>query len=98
MVPAAGGDQRHLADLAHPAQLLQIVTVAHAVLVHHVSTISPAPRRYFSTQSRVSHWVMPGAALVAGILVDVILAGFTVEPGVDAYHDALHAGSVPPGG
>lgn len=91
---AAGGDQRHFADLAHPTQLLQIVTVAHAVTVHHV--------QHDLTGAAALHFLHPvegfplgdaGAALVAGILIDVILAG-SLSNRIDAHHDALHAKAI----
>ncbi|MNE70888.1 hypothetical protein D3C80_1667130 [compost metagenome] len=38
----AGGDQWHLAHLTYPLQLFQIVTVAYAILVHHVEHNLPS--------------------------------------------------------
>ncbi|MEN1417267.1 hypothetical protein AAIG96_36115, partial [Pseudomonas aeruginosa] len=33
---ATGGNQRDVANLTHFFQLLEVVTVTHAVLIHHV--------------------------------------------------------------
>lgn len=78
---AAGGDQRDVAHRANLRQLLQVVAVAYPVLVHHIENdLACAALLHFLHPVEGFPLRHPGAALVAGILVDVILAGLCIKP------------------
>ena len=92
---AAGGDQRDVAHRANLRQLLQVVAVAYPVLVHHIeNNLTRAALLHFLHPVEGFPLRHPGAALVAGILVDVILAGLCIKPGINPHHDTLHAKAV----
>ena len=92
---AAGGNQRNVADRADFFQLLEVVPVTHAVLVHHVEDnfARATPLHFLHPVERfpLRH---ARAALIAGILVDVVLARCGVIPGVDSHHNTLHAKTI----
>ena len=84
-----------MADRAHFFQLLEVIPVTHAVLVHHV--------QHNLTRAALLHFLHPvqrfplgdtRPALITGILVDVIFTGCSVIPGVDPNHNALHAKAI----
>ncbi len=84
-----------MTNLAHFFQLRQVVTVTHAILVHHIQHDFPG--------AALLHFLHPvqgfplrntGTAFIAGILIDVILAGLLIEPGINPHHNTLHAKTV----
>ena len=92
---AAGGNQRNVADRTHFFQLLEVVTVAYAVLVHHV--------QHDFTRTAFLYFLHPvqrlplgdaRAAFIAGVLVNVIFARRGIKPGVDPHDNALHAKAI----
>ena len=92
---AAGGNQRYVAHVAHFFQLLQIVAVAYTVLVHHVQDdFARAAFLHFLHPVQRFPLRDAGTAFIPGILVNMIFAGFGVIPGINAYHDTLHAEAV----
>ncbi|MNP59611.1 hypothetical protein D3C76_1546170 [compost metagenome] len=73
---AAGGNQGYLAYLTDLPQLFQIVTVAYAILVHHVQhNLAGTAFLHFFNPIQGFPLGDAGAAFVAGVLVNVILAG-----------------------
>src|SRR5437660_3684607 len=85
-----GGHQRHLADLPHPAQLLDVITATHAIAPHAIEDdlARAAPLRLADPFEHVAPR-FARALRVAGELVGpVAVLG---ELTVDADHDALGA-------
>src|SRR5438067_81909 len=85
-----GGHQRHLADLPHPAQLLDVITATHAIAPHAIEDdlARAAPLRLADPCEHVASR-FARALRVAGELVGpVAVLG---ELTVDADHDTLGA-------
>src|SRR5690606_24988986 len=87
---AAGGDQRHAADLADALQLLDVVAAPHAVLVHAVQDdLAGAAVLHLPYPVEGPPLARSGSRRVAGVLVDVVVA--VALERIDADHDALRA-------
>ena len=92
---ATGGNQRYVANITHFFQLLQVITVTYAVLVHHVQD-DFARAAFLDFLHPVQCFPLrdAGTAFISGILIYMIFAGVGVIPGINAHHDALHAKAI----
>ncbi len=92
---AAGGNQRNVTHFTDLSELIQIVTVAHAVLVHHVEDdFSCSALLYLLHPIQRLPLGDASPAFIAGVLINVIFTGLFIKPGIDTYHDALHAKAI----
>ncbi len=92
---AAGGDQRHAANVTDFFQLRQIVTVTHAVLVHHIQDDFPrAALLYLLHPIQRLPLRHAGTVFIAGILVNMIFPRGVVKPGINPDDNALYAKTV----
>ena len=88
---ATRGHQRHAAKVAHGAQLLQVVTLAHAVGAHAVEhDLAGAQGLRLGHPVERAARQRAGAVGVAGVGAHAPLA-VAVAQAVDADHHALHA-------
>src|SRR5207237_778674 len=94
-----GGNERHLADLPHPAQLLDVITATHAIAPHAIEDdlARAAPLRLADPFEHVAPR-FARALRVAGELVDpvAVLGELTVDADLVAracgeLHDVAHA-------
>src|SRR6185437_8781441 len=90
---AAGGDQRHVADLPHGPQLLDVIAAPHAVASHAIEDDL--------ARAALLNLAYPGEDVAAGLAGAVRIAGeliraiaITRELAVDADDDALGAEAV----
>ena len=92
---ATGGNQRDVANFTHFFQLLEVVTVTHAVLIHHVEDdFSGAAFLHLLYPVERFPLSDAGAAFIAGILIHMIFTGFGVVPGINTDHNTLHAKAI----
>ncbi len=92
---ATGGNQRDVANFTHFFQLLEVVTVTHAVLIHHVEDdFSGTAFLHFLYPVERFPLSNAGAAFIAGILIHMIFTGFGVVPGINTDHNTLHAKAI----
>ena len=84
-----------MADVAHFFQLLQVITVTYAVLIHHVEDdFSGTAFLHFLYPVERFPLSNAGAAFIAGILIHMIFTGFGVVPGINTDHNTLHAKTI----
>ena len=92
---APARNERHFRDASHELQLLDVVALAHAVLIHHVENdFARAALLHFLNPAKRLPLGLAGALFVARELVDPVFARHFIVPGVDPDHDALDAEAV----
>ncbi|MOA24653.1 hypothetical protein D3C78_1453400 [compost metagenome] len=89
---AAGGDHWHMAHGPHFLELLQIIAVTHTILVHHIQDdFARAAFLHFLHPLQGFPLRHASTAFIARVLVNVVLTGDVVIPGINPHDDTLHA-------